>query len=220
MKNVASSNQTRREVRSGLVVLALTGPLFTVGIILRGAIDISDTSSLIREALSPGYTTGWILIVVGFVLQLYGFFGLYRYLTTKTESVMALWGFALRTVGGALGVPAFMFLAINGPEIARQQQRANPDAIIVLERFFNGGLGVAALGFASTAAVVGFILFVIVMWRDGRLPKWAVVTFALSLPFLAIAVTFVTELLGGILWLISTAVIAWTGWQESAVATP
>jgi len=202
------------------MALAITGPLFTLGIILRGAIDISDTTSLIREALSPGYTTGWTLIVFGFVLQLYGFFGLYRYLTTKTESLIALWGFALRIVGGALGVPAFMFLAINGPEIARQQQRGNPDAIIMLERFFTGGLGVAALGFASTAAVVGFILFVIVMWRDGRLPRWTVVTFTLSLPLLAIAVTFVTELLGGIFWLISTAVIAWTGWQESAVVTP
>jgi hypothetical protein len=217
---VAMSPQTRREVRSGLIALALTGPLFTLGIILRGPIDISDTTSLISEALSPGFGTGWTLIVFGFVLQLYGFFGLYRYLTTQTESLIALWGFILRIVGGALGAPAFMFLAINGPEIARRQQQGDPDAIIVLDRFFTSGLGMAVLGFASTAAVVGFILFVIVMWRDGRLPRWTVVVFTLSLPLLAIAVTFVTELLGGILWLISTAAIAWRGWQESAAATP
>jgi hypothetical protein len=91
---------------------------------------------------------------------------------------------------------------------------------MMLERFFTSGLGVAVLGFASTAAVVGFILFVIAMWCDGRLPKWTIVVFTLSLPLLAIAVTFLTELLGGILLLISTAVIAWTGWQESAVAAP
>ena len=217
---MATSTQTRREVRSGLVALAVTGPLFTLGIILRGAIDISDITSLIREALSPGFASGWTLIVFGFVLQLYGFFGLYRYLTTQSESLIALWGFALRTVGGALGVPVFLFLAINGPEIARRQQRGDPDAIVVLERFFTGGLGVALLGFATTAAVVGFILFVIAMWRDGRLPRWTVVVFTLSLPLLAIAVTLVTELLGGLLWLISTAVIAWKGWQESAVPTP
>lgn len=78
-----------------------------------------------------------------------------------------------------------------------------------------GGLGLAVLGFASTAAVVGFILFVIAMWRNGRLARWTVVVFSLSLPLLAIAVTFVTELLGR--RLISTAVIAWKGWQESAV---
>jgi hypothetical protein len=214
------TTQTRREVRSGLITLAVTGPLFTLGIILRGAIDISDTTSLVREALTPGFTTGWTLIVFGFVLQLYGFFGLYRYLTTQADSLIALWGFALRIVGGALGVPVFLFLAINGPEIALRQQRGDPDAIIVLERFFTSGLGMAVLGFASTAAVVGFFLFVIAMWRDGRLPRWTVVAFALSLPLLAIAVTFVTELLGGLLWLISTAVIAWKGWPESAVATP
>lgn len=214
------STQPRREVRSGLIVLALTGPLFTLGIILRGAIDISDTTSLIRDALLPGFTTGWTLIVFGFVLQLYGFFGLYRYLTINTESLIALWGFALRVVGGALGVPVFMFLAINGPAIARRQQQGDSDGLILLEKFFTGGLGVAILGFASTAAVLGFILFVIAMWRDGRLPRWTVVVFSLSLPLLAIAVTFLTELLGGILWLISTAVIAWEGWKESAVATP
>ncbi|MGQ0849549.1 MAG: hypothetical protein ACT4OP_10600 [Actinomycetota bacterium] len=41
--------------------------------------------------------------------------------------------------------------------------------------------------------------------------------FALCLPLLAIGVTFITESLGAILWMVSTAVIAWRGWQESAV---
>ena len=212
------SRQTRREVRSGLIVLALTGPLFTAGIVLRGSIDITDPTSLLDEALTPGFTTGWALIVLGFALQLYGFFGLYRYLTSQSDSLIALLGFILRIVGGAFGVAPFIFLAVNGPAIAEQRTQGDPSGSILLERFFSSGPGVLMLGIAGTAAVVGFVLFVIAMWRDGRLSKWTVTLFALSLPFLAVAVTFPTELVGAILWLISTAVIAWRGWQEPLIA--
>ena len=55
--------------------------------------------------------------------------------------------------------------------------------------------------------------------RDGRLPKWTIALFVLSLPLLAAAVTFTTELLGAVLLLISTGMIAWKGWQESGAGT-
>lgn len=212
---LSMSGQTRREVRSGLMVLALTGPLFTAGIILRGAIDITDITSLLDEATTPGFTTGWALIVLGFVLQIYGFFGLYRYLTSRSDSLIALIGFMLRSVGGSLGVAPFVFLAVNGRAIAEGQTQGDPAGSILLERFFDSRPGILILGAASIASVAGFVLFVIAMWRDGRLAKWTVTLFALSLPLLAIAVSFPTELLGAILWLISTSVIAWRGWQES-----
>jgi len=210
--------QTRREIRSGLVALAVSGLLFTLGIILRGAVDLADPTSFIRAAASPYYIPGWTVILIGWVLQLYGFFGLYRYLTYKTESLIAFLAFVLRITGLALFLPLISFLAVNVPVIAKLCQQGNQEALTVLEANFTG-LGLALFGVAGAADIIGGILFVIAMWRDGRLPKWTIALFVLSLPLLAAAVTFTTELLGAVLLLISTGMIAWKGWQESGAGT-
>lgn len=212
------NSQTRREIRSGLVALAVSGLLFTIGIVLRGAVELADPTSFIRAAASPYYIPGWAIILVGFVLQLYGFFGLYRYLTYKTESLIALLAFLFRIVGLALGLPLFTFLTINVPVIAKLYQQGNQEVLAVLEANFTG-TGIALLGSGAVADIIGFILFAIAMWRDGRLPKWTIILFVLSLPLLAVAVTFLTELLGAVLLLISTGTMAWKGWQESRART-
>jgi hypothetical protein len=210
----AMNSQTRREIRSGLIALAVSGLWFTLGIVLRGEVDLADPTSFLRAAASPYYIPGWAMILVGGVLQLYGFFGLYRYLTYRAESLIALLAFLLRIVGLALGLPLFTFLTINVPVIAKLYQQGNPEALAVLEANFTG-TGIVLLGTGAMAAIIGFILFAIAMWRDDRLPKWTVILFVLSLPLLAAAVTFITELLGAVLLLISTGTIAWKGWQES-----
>ena len=210
--------QTRREIRSGLVALAVSGLFFTLGILLRGAVDLANPASFIRAAASPYYIPGWALILVGFVLQLYGSFGLYRYLTYQAESLIALLAFLFRIVGLALSLPLFTFLTIHVPVIATLYQQGNQEVLTVLEANFTG-TGIALLGIGAMADLIGFILFAIAMWRDGRLPKWTVILFVLSLPLLAAPVTFMTELLGAVLLLISTATIAWKGWQESEART-
>jgi len=212
------NSQTRREIRSGLIALAVSGLLFTLGIMFRGAVELADPTSFIRAAASPYYIPGWAMILVGGVLQLYGFFGLYRYLTYRAESLIALLAFFFRIVGLALGLPLFTFLTIHVPVIAKLYQQGNQEVLTVLEANFTG-TGIALLGIGGMAAIIGFILFAIVMWRDGRLPKWTVILFVLSLPLLAAAVTFITELLGAVLLLISTGTIAWKGWQESEART-
>lgn len=75
------NSQTRLEVRFGLTALALSGLLFALGIVLRGPVDLADPGPCCRAAFSPTLRTGWTIILIGAVLQLHGFFGLYRYLT-------------------------------------------------------------------------------------------------------------------------------------------
>lgn len=157
--------------------------------------------------------------MVGGVLHLYGLFGLYRYLTYQAGNLLALPALVLTIMGIALVLPLATFLAVNGPVIADLYQQGNREVIAVVEATFSSPLGLALLGVSSGAGVVGPILFAVAIWRDGRLPKWTGVLFGLTGPLLAIPVTFATESLGSLLLLISTSVMAWRGWQESAVAT-
>lgn len=202
-------------IRLGLIALALSGLLFVLGIVLRGEIDMADPESFIRAASSAAYVPAWTIILVGVVLNLYGTFALYRYLTYQGESMIAFLGFVLRIAGIALVIGLFTFFAVSVPAIAELYQQGNQEVIAVVEANFTSGLGLVLLAVGGSASIIGLILFAIAIWRHGRLPKWTGVALALSLPMLAFPVTFATELLGAVLLLISAGVIAWKVWQES-----
>jgi hypothetical protein len=209
------NSQTRREIRIGLSALALSGLLFAVGIVLRGPVDLADPGSCCRVATPPTYVPGWTIIVVGGLLHLYGFFGLYRYLTYQAATLLTLPALVLSIMGIALVLPLATFFAVHGPLIADLYQQGTQEVSAVVEAGFTSALGRTLLGISSGAGILGPVLFAVAIWRDGRLPKWTGVILALSIALLAVPVTFPTELLGAVLLLISTGVIAWKGWQES-----
>ncbi len=207
--------QTQREIRFGLVALALSGLLFTLGAALRGPVDLADPGSLVRAVVSPNYVPAWTIILAGGVLQLYGFFGLYRYLTYQASSPIAFLAFVLMIAGIALFLPLAAFFAVNGPVIANLYQQGNQEVIAVVEAHFTSALGLALLGVSIVAGIIGGVLFAIAIWRHGRLPKWTGVLLALSVPLYGVPVTFTTELSGVVILLISASVMAWKGWPES-----
>ena len=154
------------------------------------------------------------------MLQLYGFFGLYRYLTYQAENVIAFLAVVLSTTAIALFLGFATFMAVNAPVIAELYQQGNQEVIAVVEALFTSGLALVLLGVQAVGYLIGPILFAVAIWRGGRLPRWMGVLFALSIAGgLAFPITFVTELLGAVLLLISTGVVAWKGWQESTTRT-
>lgn len=54
------------------------------------------------------------------MLDLYGFFGLYRYLTYKAENMIAFLAVVVRTAGIALVLPFATFFAVNGPSSGKE----------------------------------------------------------------------------------------------------
>jgi hypothetical protein len=208
------NSQTRREIRFGLIALALSGLLLTLNVVLRGPIDLADPQALIRAATSPNWLPAWTIALVGVVLHLYGVFGLYRYLTYQVDNLIAFVAFVLRIAAFALSVPLVTFFAVNLPVIADLYQQGNQGVTALVEANFTSGLGLVLLGVSAVAGIPGSILFGIAIWRDGRLPKWTGVVYALSI-LAGVPKTFL-ELLGVMFLMISAGVIAWKGWQESA----
>src|SRR5918994_2149188 len=172
--------QTARDIDLGLIALALSGLLFGVGIILRGPVELADPGSCCRAAPSAGYVSGWTIILVGGVLHLFGLFGLYRYLTDRRGNAFALPALVLAVAGVALVIPLATFFAVHAPVIADLYVQGTQDVIAVVEAGFRSALGLALVGFSSAAGIIGPFLFAVAIWRDGRLPKWTGVIFALS----------------------------------------
>ncbi len=207
--------QTRREIRFGLIALVLTGLFFTLGVALRGPLD-RDPASLMRAALAPNFVPGLTIALMGGVIQIYGLFGLYRYLTYRDESWVAFLAIVLSIASLVLVLPLVTFLAVNVPVIAELYQQGHQEVIAVVESNFTG-LGLALLGFSSVAGIIDPILFAVVIWRHGRLPRWTAVVWGLKGILLALSGPgfFTTELLGAVLLLITAGVIARKGWEES-----
>jgi hypothetical protein len=210
------NSQTRREIRFGLVALAVSGLLLALSTILRGPASLADPGSFIRDAGSSTYVLAWTFILVGGVLSLYGCFGLYRYLTYQAQSLIAFLAFVLRVMGISFFLPLAAFFAVSGPVIARLYQQGNQEVIAVVTSNFTG-LGLALFALSGVGEILGWTLFGVALWRDGRLPKWTVALFLLALPLIIIPIALATEFLGWALLLISASVFAWKGWQESKV---
>ena len=212
------NSQTRREILFGLIALALSGLLLALSTILRGPVSLADPSSFIRTATSPTFVAAWTLTLIGGVLSLYGSFGLYRYLTYQAQSLIAFLAFVLRIMGISLFLPFASFFAVSGPVIAKLYQQGNQEVIAVVESNLTG-LGLVLFGLSGVGEILGWILFGVALWRDGRLPKWTVVLFLVALPLILIPATLANEFLGWVLLAISAVVMAWKGWQEARAGT-
>ena len=211
------NSQTRHEVRLGLIALALSGLLILIGAALRGPVDFADPGSCCRADVSPAFVWGWTIVLVGLVLQLYGFFGLYRYLTYRAGNLVALLALPLSIGGVVLILPVTSFFAVNGPMIADVYQQDGHEVIAIVEATFTSALGWSLLAVSSVAGLIGGILFAVAIWRDGRLPKWTGVFYALSFVLVVFPLTLPMELLGNALLVVSATAMALTGWRESLV---
>jgi hypothetical protein len=214
--------QTRREIRFGMSALALAGLLFTLSVLVRGPLD-RDPAVLMRAVLSPNFVPGVVTGLIGGVLSIYGnFFGLYRYLTLREKSLIPFLAMLLSPLALMMFVLPFVtFLAVNVPVIAELYQQGNQEVLAVFEATFTNPLSLGLLSTTSVAGLIGTLLFAVAIWQDGRLPKWVAVVWALKSLLLIISGPglFATELLGAVLALVCSCVLAWKGWQESMIRT-
>jgi len=211
------NSQTRIEIRFGLIALALTGALFTLGIAVRGPLA-RDNAALMQAALSPQFVLGAVIGLTGGVLQIFGLFGLYRYLTNQRASVIALLGVVFSVLGIVLVLPLATFLAVNIPVIAELYQQGNQEVIAVVESTFSG-LGLALLGVSSVSGVIGAIVYAVALWRHGKPLRWMGAAWGLAGLMLSLSGPglFITELLAAALMLVVGCALARRGWQESGV---
>jgi len=210
------NSQTRRDIRFGLISLALSGLLMTLAAVVRGPMSGLTGEFLLRDAASPNWGPAWAIGVVGSVLQVYGFLGLYRYLTYRAENRLAFLAAVLSATAMALFIGPASFIAFYSPVVGNLYLQGNEAMIAVWNARLASTLGSALFGVMGVGYIFGPILFAVAIWRDGRLPKWTGIFLALSSALTAYPVFFPAEVLGMVLLLISSSVMAWKGWRESA----
>jgi hypothetical protein len=181
-----------------------------------------NPAALMRAVLAPNFVPGLVTGLNGGMLNVYGVFGLYRYLTLRDKSLIPFLAMVLSPLGLMVFVLPFVtFLAVNVPVIAALYQQGNQEVLTVFEATFANSLSLGLLSVSSVTGLIGTLLFAVSIWRDGRLPKWVAVVWVLKNLLLIISGPgfFATELLGAVLALVCGCVLAWKGWQASVIMT-
>lgn len=99
-------SQALSRIRLGLIAMALSGLLWTIGIPLRGPVAITDPEAMIQAASSPGFVPGWTIQLVGGVFHTFGTIGLYGYLVYWGRQSDRLHRLCLEDRGNCARVPA------------------------------------------------------------------------------------------------------------------
>jgi hypothetical protein len=196
--------------------LPVAGLIFTIFIWLRGPyVDPAvDPEGFARAATSQWFTFSWLAIMAGLVLLIFGYFSLYFYvfLAERPLSRPAFVAMALAGAGIAASIPLGGFMAFAAPAIGELYLQGQESVMQVAVNATGGLPTLLVMVPAGLCGTAGAVLFGVVVWRSGTLPRWTAVPFGLQAPLLAFTATlsFPAEVLGAVLLLVSGAGIAWS----------
>lgn len=211
----------RTSLRLGLLALVAAGVFTVVGLLLRGPLvdPAADPAGFAEGALSSRTQAALILLLLGLVVQLYGFLGLSAALADPpTARRLARGGLAFSLAGNGLFLPFAGAFTFGMPALARLYLQGETEVLRIVTE---GVLGGASLGFLVASAfllVAGSVLFAGALWRHGRLPRWSALPYALHAPLVTFGaqVSYAAESVGGGLLLASAAWIAWAAWARAS----
>jgi hypothetical protein len=162
-------------------------------------------------ALHPLFTPGQILHVLGALLALFGYIGLYLWQRQEVGK-LGFVGFVLAFIGAAFFLSDGMIGLIVFPAVA-----ANAPALVdVTGAMFTGRVLVAYIVFAATN-MIGIAVFGIAILRGGLFPRVAALLFILggilfNLP--SGPIPHVVLIIGGVLWSIAAVWFGYVLWSK------
>ena len=215
------SNNSFLRNRISLTMLPLAGLLAVLGLLLRGPFGNPSTnpSAFAQAAASPNFGTAWVIILLGSVVRIYSLMVLFAILAQTRAARWVFWALLFSFVSEALFLSLTGILAFAAPVAAKLYLQGDTGLINVLKAGFFSGPGLALLYPSGLIGTLGSILFSIAIYRS-NLPVWAGIIYALTTPLLAFAPAFsyILELLGGVLLLVSGTWIAVAVWRHQSAS--
>jgi flagellar biogenesis protein FliO len=192
--------------RRGVALLALAGVLYVACTLIRGPMidPVHDPVRWTHAAFSQAGRLSWAVVLGAGSLEVLGLAALYALLARYGDSAAARWGWALSTVGMALALPLFGFMALVAPKLGQMYAQGDTRVMEIVTTFFGGSrLSVAFMAVSTLAYLVGCLLTSIVLWTRTDAPKWAAIAFFLHAPLITLPIAFAASVAGAVLLLAS-----------------
>jgi hypothetical protein len=202
-------------MRWGLWTLPVSGLMFITGYLINGALPNPETGAAACMSIygASNFAVGAFINMAGMLLNPFGFFALYAFLTARGPSRAAAGGMILNVLGLAMTLVGYGIIVLDLPLLGRLYVQgklsAEPGFAAATNPVFAGELVLSGLIY-----LVGSFLFSTAMWRDKALPKWVAVCFTLSALFLCFGPLLPVPalwagLLGSVLLAVSGGGIVW-----------
>jgi len=172
------SAEPRGRTRLGILALPLTGLLYAMGLVLRGS-PVADARSAGFSAAdfaattsTASYQAGWIVLIAGTVLLVFGYLALYTQLTSGPPAPSALPPMILTVGGLTLSVGVFGAFALVYPAIAARHAAGDTGMADLLTAV----TGDAFMSYSSVGGLLylaGTIWFALTIWRSAPPYRWA-----------------------------------------------
>jgi hypothetical protein len=157
----------------GLASLPISAVIAIVAIFLRGAslLPFPDVELWAETVTGPLYSIAQKLYIVAYVLPLFGFWALYKYLS-GFESVekISFWGFMFSLWGIGLALPALGVFTYASPHLAQLFLDGNDTVADILNVIMSQDMIYLAIP-AAVCHSLGTLFLGIGIWRAGTLPK-------------------------------------------------
>ena len=206
-------------VRLGSLCLGASALLLTVFPLVRPffPLDVFEPARTLDLGGSALASASWLIAhlggMLGFALLPLGLLTLYFHVADGTAEPRTLRGLVMSMAGIALVMPAFGVETFSVPILARMYLAGATDVAPMLASTYRGPMTlVMLLGLLLLA--IGAFDFAVAIRRDGRLPRWAGIVFALGLALWLPLLPRPIRVADGFLIGIGGGWLAWSMWQS------
>lgn len=211
-----TSNPAR--TRAGALALGLSALLFAVFPLIRPffpldpSLPVQTLDAASPAITSPPWVTAHLILMLAFVLLLYGVLTLYVHLASGQAETRSLRAMGLSLAGIALIMPMLGVETHMLPIIGKLYLAGQTGIAPAVEQIYLGpAIAVFLLGLLLLA--VGAITFAVAIWRSKRLPRWSGVIFAMGLALWFPPFPRLIRVMDGLLIGVGGIWLAWCLWK-------
>lgn len=207
-------------IPAGALVLGAAALLLAIFPLIRPffALNVFDPERAIALASPAFVSIAWslshFLAMLGFVLLQGGALALYGFHAGSVGERPAFRGLVWSIPGVALILPAFGVEAYTMPIVGELHLVGAPGLAPLIALMYRGPMTMVLL-LGQICLAVGSFSFAVAIRRDGRLPSWAGMVFAIGLAFWLPMLPKPLRIIDGLLIGIGGIPLAWTMWRKS-----
>jgi len=215
---MTTAHSTR--MRAGALVLGAAAFLLATFPLLRPffALNVFEPEASIALASPVFASMAWLvshlLAMLGFVLLQVGALALYAFHAGSVGERLAFRGLVWSVPGVALILPAFGVEAYTMPILGQLFLAGATGLAPLIALTYRGPMTIVLL-LGQVCLAVGVFSFAVAIRRDGRLPAWAGLLFAIGLALWLPMLPKPVRIIDGLLIGIGGIPLAWTMWRTA-----
>ncbi len=203
-------------IRLGAVALGLGSVLMAAGIIYGNTnlhYDFANPTQTAQSLSATNYQVWAGLMIAYYIATIFGWIGLYLYLSRGRAGNIALWGMLSSVLAQAVILPCWGVWSYAAPVSGQLYLQGNQQVLTVYQTVENNTNTQAFL--SLPVLLVGLVLFCVAVWQDNTLPKAAMIILAVTSLLIGPFLPIIGIIVNGVVLALAALWLAYSLWQQT-----